>query len=64
MSTTRLMERMADRAQRMELAGASTWTALTVSGSSYIALTDNAFDVIRENLKRQPMNLGMFDVVR
>ena len=64
MSTSRLMERMADRAQRMELAGASTGTALTVSGSSYIALTDNAFDVIRENLKRQPMNLGMFDVVK
>lgn len=64
MSTSRLMERMADRAQRMELAEASDGTALAAADGSYIALSDNAFEVIRENLKRQPVSLGLFDTVK
>ena len=43
MSTTKLMERMTDRAQRMELAEASDGTALAAADGSYIALSDNAF---------------------
>lgn len=52
MSTSRLMERMADRAQRMELAEASAGTALAAADGSYIALTDNAFEVIREKQRQ------------
>ena len=64
MSTTRLMERMADRAQRMELAEASAGAALSGNDDGYIALTDSAFEIIRENLKRQPISLDLFDTVK
>lgn len=60
MSTTRLAERLSDRAQSLEL---SAETALApVSG--YAALDSGALDVIRENLKNQPMSLELFDIVK
>ena len=57
MSTTRLAERLNDRAQHME-------TTLTPAGSGYAALSSGALDVIRENLKNQPMSLELFDIVK
>lgn len=39
-------------------------TALTAVNSNYIALTNNALDMIRENLKHQPLSFQLFDVVK
>lgn len=38
--------------------------ALTTVNSEYIALTNNAFDMIRENLKNQPLSFQLFDIVK
>jgi len=39
-------------------------TALTPISSEYIALTNNALDIINENLKNQPLTHQLFDVVK
>ena len=59
--STRLMERLNDRAQNLESAGAEL---LTPADSGYIALSSNALDIIRDNLKSQPLSLDLFDVVK
>lgn len=39
-------------------------TALTPVNSSYIALTNNALDIIRGNLKNQPLSFQLFDIIK
>ncbi|MCX4374271.1 MAG: hypothetical protein OSJ58_21100 [Dysosmobacter sp.] len=39
-------------------------TALAPANSGYLALTSNALDIIRDNLKHQPLSLDLFDVVK
>lgn len=39
-------------------------TSLDPVESSYIALTNNALDIIRANLKHQPLSLDLFDMVK
>ena len=39
-------------------------TALTVVESNYIALSNNALDIISDNLKNQPLTHQLFDVVK
>ena len=39
-------------------------TALAPVDSTYIALTNNALDIIRANLKSQPLSLDLFDIVK
>jgi hypothetical protein len=39
-------------------------TALAPVNSNYIALTNNALDIIRENLKNQPLSFQLFDIVK
>ena len=41
-----------------------TDTTLTPVNSSYIALTNNTLDIIRENLKHQPLSYQLFDMVK
>jgi len=45
-----------------------TTTALAVTSapieSNYVALTNNALDIINENLKNQPLSHALFDVVK
>ena len=58
---------MEDKAQSLQYAArvsASTGTPLTPVHTNYIALNNNAFDIIRENLKNQPMSLDLFDIVK
>lgn len=38
--------------------------ALETSITPYIALTNNALDIIQENLKHQPLSVGLFDLVK
>jgi hypothetical protein len=39
-------------------------TALAPVNSGYVALTNNALDVISENLKNQPLSLSLFDIIK
>lgn len=39
-------------------------TSLVPADSHYLALTSNALDVIRANLKGQPLTLDLFDIVK
>ena len=63
MSTTRLADRLSDRAQRLETEAAAE-TELAPVNSNYAALTGNALDIIRDNLKNQPLSFDLFDVVK
>ena len=39
-------------------------TSLVPAGSDYIALSNNALDIIRENLKSQSLSFQLFDIVK
>ena len=39
-------------------------TAIAPINSDYIALTNNALDIIKENLKNQPLSFQLFDIVK
>jgi len=65
MDTTRLKGRLEDKVQELQkpMETASD-TSLSPVNSSYLALTHNALDIIRENLKHQPLSYNLFDVVK
>ena len=67
MDTTKLKNRLdskiQDLQQPMEMT-ASPETALTPVDSGYLALTNKALGLIRENLKSQPLTFDMFDIVK
>ena len=67
MSNAILIDRMNERAQRLERSAESNSqaeTALTAAASGYIALKNDALNIIRENLKNQPLSLDLFDIVK
>ena len=39
-------------------------TALAPISSEYIALTNNALEIINENLKNQPLSFALFDIIK
>ena len=67
MDNTRLKSRMSSKIQELqkpvEVVEVSE-TALAPVNSNYLALTNNSLDIIRENLKHQPLSLQLFDVVK
>lgn len=54
MDNTKLKTRLEDKVQALHIP----------AESSYIALNNNALDIIKENLKHQPMSLDLFDIVK
>ena len=66
MDTTKLKNKLGDKVlvlhKSADVAGAET--ALVTTNSDYIALNSNALDIIRENLKNQPLSFDFFDVVK
>ena len=68
MDNTKLKDRMNGKVQELqqpvETAETSADTSLAPVDSSYIALTHNALDIIRANLKSQPLSLDLFDIVK
>ena len=67
MDNTKLKSRMNGKVQELQqpTAGAEIITAETASmDSGYLALTNNALDLIRANLKSQPLTLDLFDTVK
>ena len=72
MDNTKLKARMSGKMQELQqppaavaaAAPASPDTALAPVDSTYLALTNNALDIIRANLKSQPLTLDLFDIVK
>ena len=60
MDTARLKDRLGDKVQGLRKPA----TAPAPLNSAYIALTNNALDIIRENLKNQPLSVELFDIVK
>ena len=61
MSNTNLKNRLNGKLQAKEPV---TETAITPVNSDYSALTNNAIDIINENLKQQPLSYQLFDVIK
>lgn len=69
MDNSKLKSRMSGKARELQnpapaAEAAEPETALVPAASSYIALTSNALDLIRANLKHQPLSLDLFDMVK
>ena len=66
MDNTKLKNRMSGKVQELQqpLEVVETATALAPVQSDYLALKNNALDIIRANLKSQPLTLDLFDVVK
>lgn len=56
----RLNTKVQDIEERKEIMESSTLATTT----NYVALTNNALDIIRENLKNQPLSYQLFDIVK
>ena len=65
MDTTKLKNKLGDKVLALqESVESTTENALVPTSSDYIALNNNALDIIRENLKNQPLSFDFFDVVK
>ena len=68
MDNTKLKGRMSGKVQELqqpiEVVETAADTSLVPVNSSYLALTNNALDLIRANLKSQPLTLDLFDLVK
>lgn len=72
MDNTKLKGRMSGKVQELQkpagepntTVAPTADTTLAPTDSIYIALTGNALDLIRANLKSQPLSLDLFDVVK
>ena len=67
MDNSKLKSRMSSKLQELqkpvEVIEVSE-TAMSVVDSSYLALSNDALDIIRENLKHQPLSFQLFDIVK
>lgn len=70
MNITKLKNHLGDKLQGLQettekrKVRTMTKKALTTLNSNYIALTNNALDIIQENLKHQPLSFQLFDIVK
>ena len=66
MDNTKLKSRMSGKVQETQKPSeaAAFDTSLSPVDSAYLALTNNALDIIRANLKSQPLTLDLFDIVK
>lgn len=66
MDNTKLKSRMSSKMQELQptVESAAPDTSLVPVESTYLALTNNALDIIRANLKSQPLTLDLFDIVK
>ena len=72
MDNTKLKGRMSGKVQELQqptgnqaiTVTSAPETSLAPVDSTYLALTSNALDIIRANLKSQPLTLDLFDLVK
>ena len=62
MDSIKLKDRMNGKLAGLEQA--ETETALSQIGARYVALSSNALEIIRSNLKNQALTLDLFDIVK
>ena len=60
MDTVKLKDRLGSKVQGLQKSA----SVPAPTSSSYAALTSNALDIIRENLKHQPLTFDLFDLVK
>ena len=61
MDNTKLTSRMRSNVQELQK---PLETSLAQPDTGYLALTNNAVEIIRANLKNQPLTFQFFDVVK
>ncbi len=61
---TRLGTKVQTLSKPVENVGDIIDNSLVSVNSSYVALTNNALDIIQENLKKQPLSFQIFDIVK
>lgn len=66
MDNTKLKSRMSSKMQELQspVEDSAPDTSLAPVESTYLALTNNVLDIIRANLKSQPLTLDLFDIVK
>ena len=68
MDTTKLKSRMSGKVQELQqpvdVVVTTPDMALAPANSDYLALNNSAINIIRENLKNQPLSYDLFDVVK
>lgn len=68
MNSTTLKTRLIGKVQALEKPAERTIpmpnAVIIKPNSGYIALTNNALDIISENLKNQPLSISLFDVIK
>lgn len=64
MNTTPLKKRLATKTEETETNVLNVARSASATISEYVALNDNALEIIEENLKKQPMSLQLFDIVK
>lgn len=65
MDNTKLRNRLDGRVQALQAAAAPDTSELPIAlHSNYAALNSNALDIIRDNLKHQPLTFDLFDLVK
>ncbi len=67
MDNTKLKGRMSGKVQELQQSAemaAGPDTSLAPVNSGYMALTSNAVEIIKDNLKNQPLSYDLFDVVK
>ena len=68
MDTTKLKSRMNGKVQELqqpvEVVEVTSDMTLAPMNSGYLALNNSAIDIIRENLKNQPLSYDLFDIVK
>ena len=65
MDNTKLKSRMSGKVQELQQPVEVMEVATMIPvNSGYLALNNNAIDIIRENLKNQPLSYDLFDVVK
>lgn len=65
MDTTNLKNRLGAKVQMIqEPISPEAQTSLLPSNSGYVALGSNALEIIRNNLKSQPLSVQLFDIVK
>jgi len=64
LSSTKQTQTPAHKADRVISTAALEQPLCTVSETNYLALSNNALEIIGENLKNQPMSYQLFDVIK
>lgn len=64
MDSLKLKDRLNTKVQDVEERTANMNEAVLVPTNNYIALKNNAIEIIKENLKNQPLSFQLFDIVK